>query len=90
MLSHHIHPHASGHNTPEAIDNIDLAVLSSTIQNSTMTANVICYNCTAWSSGSSIDTTSNTQPWIWAVGPGEPLVSASQSVTFNQHASYGR
>ncbi|CAD6583608.1 MAG: hypothetical protein ASARMPREDX12_001319 [Alectoria sarmentosa] len=78
-----------GHNTPEAIDDIDLAVLSSTIQNSTMTANVICYNCTAWSSGSSIDTTSKTQPWIWAVGPGQPLVSASRSVTFNQHASYG-
>lgn len=78
-----------GHDTPKAINDIDLVVLSSTIQNSTMTANVACYNCTTWSSGSSIDVTSNKQPWIWAVGPGDPLVSTSRSVNFNQHASYG-
>lgn len=80
---------AHGHDTPEATNDIDLVVLSTTIQNSTMTANVVCYNCTKWSSGSSIDVNSTKQPWIWAVGPGDSLVSASQSANFNQHASNG-
>jgi hypothetical protein len=79
----------SGHDTPAPISGIDLVVQSSAIQNSIMTANVICRNCTQWSGGNSVDTTSTKQPWIYAAGPGQPISSSSQDAEIEKHKTYG-
>jgi hypothetical protein len=48
----------------------------------------ICKNCTKWSLGS-MDTTSTTQPFIFALGPtGDSISSDSTSQSINQHDLY--
>jgi hypothetical protein len=48
----------------------------------------ICKNCTKWSLGS-MDTTSTTQPFIFALGPtGDSISSDSTSQNIDQHSLY--
>lgn len=54
-----------------------------------MTANVICWNCTQWSGGNSLDISSTKQPWIYAAGPGQAISSASQDAYIAKHSTYG-
>lgn len=83
----------SGHNTPSPVSNVDLTVQSSSIENSVMTANIVCRNCAGHQSHNSVDTSSQEQPWIWAVGPGDTggnaVSSDSQNANINQHSNYG-
>lgn len=58
------------------------------IHNGLMTANVRCDSCLQWNGGS-LDPTSPTSPWIWAVHYGSPLKSDSPSATITQHDEEG-
>lgn len=80
---------ASGHDTPAPTSGVDYIVQSSTIQNSVMSANIICRNCTNWSSGTTVDITSKKQPWIYAAGPSQQLASSSQDAEIEKHSTYG-
>lgn len=83
----------SAHNTPSPLSNVDLTVQSSSIENSVMTANIVCRNCAGHESHNSVDLSSHKQPWIWAVGPGDTggnaVSSDSQNANINQHSNYG-
>lgn len=81
--------HARGHDTPDPISNVDIAVNSSTVQDGVMTANVVCRNCTGRSGGAKLNAMSTKQPWIWAVGPGKAVASDAQDANIDQHANYG-
>jgi Cytochrome domain of cellobiose dehydrogenase len=71
------------------ISDIDLVVQSTSIQNSIMTANIICRNCTKWADVATVDMTSAKQPWIYAAGPGEPVSSSSPDANIAKHTTYG-
>ena len=88
----------SSHNTPSPISDkelstIDITLESSSIENSIMTANIICRNCDGKSGGASFNPTSTKQPWIFATGPGDSgsnaIASDSQDANMNQHNNYG-
>ncbi|KAI1617989.1 hypothetical protein EDD37DRAFT_250963 [Exophiala viscosa] len=79
---------AHGHNTPEAFDGLQYRVLKTSNDGASLTADVQCFNCTKYS-GNSIDITSAKQPWIWAIGPGDPVRSNSQNADIEQHSHYG-
>lgn len=67
---------------------VSYSVTSSGIANGLMTADISCYGCTTWSGGS-LDTSSTSAAWMWAVGPGTTVESDSQSATIQQHKNYG-
>jgi len=78
----------SGHDTPEAFIGLQYRVLKTSNDGSSLTADIQCFNCTQYS-GNSIDITSTEQPWIWAIGPGDPVRSNSQNADIEQHSHYG-
>jgi hypothetical protein len=85
---------ASGHDTPTVIAESNVLVQSSRISNGVMTANVVCYNCTSWTGGKSLNIQSSNQPWIWATGPGQEQGSgskrfANQDAEIEKHKKYG-
>jgi hypothetical protein len=78
----------SGDSTPTSVSGIDVVVKSTEIQNSVMTANVICHNCTG-PGRFPLDYTSTRQPWIYAAGPGVAISSDSSDAYIKKHAHYG-
>jgi hypothetical protein len=79
----------SGHDTPAPVSGIDYVVQYSAIQDSTMAVDAICRNCTQHLGSNSVDTTSAKQPWIYAIGPGQPVSSDSQDANIEKHSNYG-
>ncbi|KAL7275457.1 hypothetical protein RUND412_001585 [Rhizina undulata] len=74
---------------PNFDSSIEYTLLSGTgISDSLMTANVKCSNCRTWSGGS-IDTSSTSQNFIWAVGSGETIRSDSTSYSIQEHSQKG-
>ncbi|KAH7109648.1 integral membrane protein [Dendryphion nanum] len=58
------------------------------VLNGTMTANIKCSNCTAWSGGSMSLTKASTS-WIWAHLTATPLSSSDTSLKIRKHDAYG-
>lgn len=75
---------------PTPVTGYEHAVMNSTIADGMMMADVICYACGSWSS---LDTTSSTQRFIHAMGPGSAVSSDDQAATIRQHqipSGYGK
>jgi hypothetical protein len=53
-----------------------------------MVANVRCESCLGWDGGS-LDTTSSSSKWIWAVKKGTSLDSSDRATYLKQHGAYG-
>ena len=78
------------HDEPKFSSSIDVSLLAgSGITNGTMVVNAHCRNCKTWNGGS-LDFTSTTQSWIYAVGPSQTLQSDSTSATIYRHDVYGK
>ncbi|CAL5868478.1 uncharacterized protein PFLUO_LOCUS2704 [Penicillium psychrofluorescens] len=58
------------------------------IQDGYMTASIRCDSCLHWSGGS-LDTTSPSSSWIWAVREGSPLDTTDQSASIVKHDTEG-
>ncbi|KAJ9635652.1 hypothetical protein H2204_005612 [Knufia peltigerae] len=78
----------SGHGTPDAFGELGYNVVNTSNEGGTLTADIKCLNCTKYSRNP-IDTASSAQPWIWAIGPGDPVTSNSQDADINKHSHYG-
>ncbi len=77
------------HSEPQYSKNIDVTILAGTgITNGTFVVNAHCRNCKTWNGGS-LDFSSNSQDWIYAVGPSQNLKSDSPSATMSQHDTFG-
>jgi len=75
-----------GHFEPQYDNNIKLSLLDgSGIKNGFITANIKCSNCRSWQGGS-LDTTSNHQNFIWALGSKTKVNSNDPSATIYQHS----
>lgn len=61
---------------------------SSSGADSTMEANAVCHNATSWDGGS-LDLSSTTQKWMFALGPDHALHSDSMSAPLLRHETYG-
>ncbi|KZF24428.1 iron reductase domain protein [Xylona heveae TC161] len=78
-----------GHFMPTFAPSIDIEVLDGTsISDDVWTVNAKCSNCRNWNGGS-LDVTSKTQPWIYAVGPSGSMASDSQEANIQQHQFFG-
>ncbi|KAI9885176.1 MAG: hypothetical protein M1823_003015 [Watsoniomyces obsoletus] len=81
---------ASAYREPQFQDSIQLEMLEgSGYQDGILTARARCRNCRTWSSGQ-LDTTSTSQPFVYAFGSSGDLQSDSPSASLRQHQSYGR
>ena len=77
----------TGHVMPEHDTAAKITVLSgSGVSNGVMTANVQCSNCDSWSGGT-MDFSSSSGDWIYALKSGSALNSNSLTETINQHDS---
>jgi hypothetical protein len=68
------------HNSEAQVTVLD----GSGISNGTVTANIRCDSCIAWSGGKE-DVTSSSSSWVWAVKYGSLIESDSVSATITQH-----
>ncbi|KAI4748400.1 CBD9-like protein [Aureobasidium sp. EXF-12298] len=79
---------STGHQQPQYTSSMEVQTLSSSLTDGTLQLMAVCKNCTKWSLGS-MDTTSTTQPFIFALGPtGETVSSDSTSQSIDQHSLY--
>ena len=74
---------------PEPIQGVSYTVKRTRVENSTMTADVVCYGCSKWSGGT-LDTSSTRAAWIWAAGPGKPVASDANDAHVDEHSEYGK
>ncbi|KAL9086336.1 MAG: hypothetical protein Q9159_004236 [Coniocarpon cinnabarinum] len=82
---------AAGHVMPELEPNIKLKVLNSSINADNyqmMMAEFVCYGCTTWSTGQ-LSTTSTSQPFIYALGPGGQTGSDDPNAAIHKHEAQG-
>jgi len=47
-----------------------------------------CYSCSTWN-GTSLNTTSHKQNWIWATNPHQPIATDNTNLWLNQHVDFG-
>ncbi|KAH6683228.1 hypothetical protein B0J14DRAFT_632839 [Halenospora varia] len=82
---------SSGTSEPEYTPDIKIsALLGTAIQNGMYLVSAVCHNCRTWPSGS-LDTTSASQPWMYAFGPSDKTLSTNDlNANLAQHVSYGR
>ncbi|BFZ65026.1 hypothetical protein YB2330_006189 [Saitoella coloradoensis] len=83
---------ATGHVEPSDVtSNVPaIAVMNTSVTSDRFMANIVCYNCASWT-GTTLDVTSTSQPWIWSVGgSNQKLVSTDVNAQITQHASYGQ
>lgn len=79
----------TGHVEPDFDSAAEVTLLAgSGVSNGVMTANVRCSNCNSWSGGT-MDFTSSSASWIYAVKSGDPLDSDSTSESISQHGNQG-
>ncbi|KAK6005245.1 hypothetical protein QM012_008024 [Aureobasidium pullulans] len=79
---------STGHSQPQYTNSKDVQVRSSSITNGTYELMGVCYNCSTWSLGT-MDTTSSSQPFIFALGPtGQTISSDSTSQNIAYHTLY--
>jgi len=68
----------------------DVAILPGTaISNNNFIVNAQCSNCRSWNGGS-LNVTSHTQNFIYAVGPDVSLQSDDKAAGMQRHANYGQ
>ncbi|KIW12035.1 hypothetical protein PV08_09309 [Exophiala spinifera] len=77
-----------GHDTPEPSSKLSYNIVNASNDGVTLTADIKCLNCTRYSRNS-VDIASSAQPWIWAIGPGDPVRSSSQDADIKQHSHDG-
>ncbi|KAL9092991.1 MAG: hypothetical protein Q9165_004129 [Trypethelium subeluteriae] len=78
-----------GHVEPEFSSGPQVTLLNgSGVSNGSMTANIKCSNCDSWSGGT-MDFTSNSGTWIWAVRSGPALNSDLTDQSILQHSEEG-
>lgn len=73
---------------PTPIAGVEHLVTNSTNMNGRMTADFVCYGCSKWATGS-LDVTSPTASWLWAIGPGTAVASDSDAATIQMHSNMG-
>jgi len=82
----------TGHVEPSPDSDIKVSLLSgSGVDGDTMTANFKCSNCRSWNNNANtLDTTSSSAGFIWAIGPGTKIQSDDASLdTLTQHKVMG-
>ncbi|KAJ5112735.1 Alpha/beta hydrolase fold-3 [Penicillium argentinense] len=79
-----------GHVMPEHNADADVSVLegSGFFNDEIISASIRCDSCISWDGGS-LDVTSASSPWIWAVKYGTPLGSDSVSAGISYHDTQG-
>jgi len=80
---------STGHSEPTLNSGAEAYLLNgSGIISGYMIANVRCDSCLSWNGGS-LDTTSSSSKWIWAVKKGTSLDSSERATYLDQHDAYG-
>lgn len=82
----------TGHVEPTPDSDIKVSLLSgSGVDGDTMTANFKCSNCRSWNNNAnSLDTSSSSAGFIWAIGPGTKIQSDDASLdSLTQHRVMG-
>lgn len=78
-----------GNTEPTFAKEIQIETLPGTsITNQSFVLNAVCRNCRSWNGGS-LDVTSTTQPWMYAFGPTNDIMSDSPSAPLRRHRDYG-
>ncbi|KKY17562.1 putative lipase esterase family protein [Phaeomoniella chlamydospora] len=79
----------TGHTMPMFNSDAQITVLEgSGISNGIMTGNFRCDSCSSWSGGS-MDLTSSSSDWIYAVKNGDAITSTDQSESISEHDGHG-
>ena len=83
-------PTHRGHTEPTYNSSLNVALLpGTTLSNNSFVVNAQCSNCRSWSSGS-LDVTSRTQNFIYALGPDVVLRSDDKAAGLQEHGYYGK
>lgn len=79
---------ATGHIMPEFTKDVNVTLLAgSDTANDRFVANIHCHNCRSWDGGQ-VDVTSESAPFIYAIGPDTTLNSDDPSAILTQHATH--
>ena len=74
---------------PTLVSDIKLEITNSSIDAyGLMMADIVCYDCTKWSTGK-LSTSSSRQPFVYAVGSGKSIESDDRNAPISIHKSKG-
>lgn len=77
----------TGYIMPQYTDSVNVTVLEgSQVTSSSFIANFQCHDCRSWGNSGSVDVTSTSAPFIYAIGPSGTLQSNDQTAGINQHS----
>lgn len=78
----------SGHSPPQYTKEVNISTLEgSKFTSDGMIANFRCHDCQTWNGGS-VDITSTSAPFIYAIGPKGNMQSIDPSANINQHSNF--